>query len=63
MREELLTTKHLICPHCGERISVVLDLSAGYQCYIEDCEVCCNPIKISFEAEDGLLVSFESGTP
>jgi len=53
-------TKHFSCPHCGERISVILDLSAGPQCYIEDCEVCCNPVTISFEAEDGILVFFEA---
>ncbi len=47
-------------PHCGERISMVLDLSAGGQRYVEDCEVCCNPIEISYEAEDGALVFFEA---
>lgn len=54
--------KHVFaCPHCGERISMLLDLSAGYQRYIEDCEVCCNPIEISYRTEEGLLVSFEAG--
>lgn len=51
MREELLATKHFNCPHCGERISAVLDLSAGSQSYIEDCEVCCRPIRVRFTAE------------
>ena len=51
------------CPHCGERISMLLDLSVGYQRYIEDCEVCCNPIEISCQAEEGLLVSFEARMP
>ena len=36
------------CPNCGETISMVLDLSAGSQRYIEDCEVCCRPLDISF---------------
>ncbi len=39
---------------------MVLDLSAGAQRYVEDCEVCCNPIEISFEVEEGALVSFEA---
>ena len=38
-----------ICPFCGARISMVLDLSAGRQSYIEDCEVCCRPLEIAFE--------------
>jgi len=57
-----IRTKYFSCPHCGERISVVLDLSAGPQRYIEDCEVCCNPITISFQAEDGIIVFFEAAT-
>ena len=51
------------CPHCGERISMLLDLSAGFQRYIEDCEVCCNPIEISYQAEEGALVSFQAEIP
>ncbi len=51
------------CPHCGERISMQLDPSAGSQRYIEDCEVCCNPIEISFETEEGRIVSFRAGLP
>ena len=47
-----------MCPYCGEEISMVLDLSVPRQVYIEDCEVCCNPIEISYTAEDDLLTSF-----
>jgi transcription elongation factor Elf1 len=57
-----IRTKHFDCPHCGARISVVLDLSAGCQRYIEDCEVCCNPLEISFCAEEGEITSFEVGS-
>jgi hypothetical protein len=42
---------------------MVLDLSAGSQCYIEDCEVCCNPIEISFQVEEGTIVFFQAGLP
>jgi len=52
-----------ICPHCGERISMLLDLSGGFQRYIEDCEVCCNPVEIRYQAEDGVIVSFEARIP
>ena len=34
------------CPYCGERIAVVVDLSAGAQSYIEDCSVCCQPMTL-----------------
>jgi transcription elongation factor Elf1 len=46
------------CPYCGEEISMVLDLSVRRQTYVEDCEVCCNPIEITYAAEDDTLSSF-----
>jgi hypothetical protein len=48
------------CPHCGEEISMVLDTSVARQTYVEDCEVCCQPIEISYEVEDEAVVSFEA---
>lgn len=44
------------CPYCGETIGVTLDLSAGSQSYIEDCQVCCQPIELSIlVGDDGEL--------
>lgn len=37
---------------------MVLDVSVRRQTYVEDCEVCCNPIEISYNVEDGTLSSF-----
>ncbi|MGB9431003.1 MAG: CPXCG motif-containing cysteine-rich protein [Candidatus Acidiferrum sp.] len=48
------------CPYCGEGISMVLDLSVRRQTYVEDCEVCCKPIEISYNVEGDALVSFEA---
>ena len=39
---------------------MVLDLSVHQQTYIEDCEVCCNPIQLSYTTEGGELASFEA---
>jgi len=50
------------CPYCGEEISMVLDLSVRRQTYIEDCEVCCKSIEISYSVEDETLVDFEAKT-
>ena len=36
------------CPYCSERISMVLDTFVKRQTYIEDCEVCCQPIEIRY---------------
>jgi len=37
---------------------MVLDLSVRRQTYVEDCEVCCNPIEVSYRVEDEELESF-----
>jgi len=48
------------CPHCWEEISMILDASVREQTYIEDCEVCCNPIEITPNFEDAELIRFHS---
>jgi hypothetical protein len=45
----------ITCPHCWESITLMIDLSAGEQSYVEDCSVCCAPILVSFTVEDGSL--------
>jgi hypothetical protein len=37
---------------------MVLDTSVSRQTYIEDCEVCCRPIEVTYVVEDGELVEF-----
>tara|TARA_Y100000766_G_C18552904_1_gene433890 strand:- start:158 stop:343 length:186 start_codon:yes stop_codon:yes gene_type:complete len=50
--------KKFSCCHCGEMISFLLDLSVDDQTAIEDCEVCCRPIKFGYVVEDEQLVDF-----
>ncbi|MCH7398608.1 CPXCG motif-containing cysteine-rich protein [Belliella sp. DSM 107340] len=50
------------CPYCGAEISMLLDQSVTKQQYIEDCEVCCNPINVDFVVEEGELVYFEANS-
>ena len=49
------------CPYCGEPIGLVLDTSAGDQHYIEDCQVCCRPwrVTVSYDAEGAAEVRVE----
>ena len=37
---------------------MVLDLSVHNQTYVEDCEVCCNPIEIRYRVEYEALDTF-----
>ena len=49
-----------MCPHCGEEVSMILDTSVRRQSYVEDCEVCCRPIEISYTIEGGEVTGFEA---
>ncbi len=56
MLEETTVT----CPHCWETVSLTLDLSEDRQEYIEDCPVCCHPMRVVVTADDGELVDVQA---
>jgi hypothetical protein len=42
------------CPYCGEAFETRVDASAGSSTYVEDCQVCCQPIEMELRvADDG----------
>lgn len=43
------------CPYCGEEIELFIDEGGGpEQAYVEDCQVCCQPMQVVISAgEDG----------
>lgn len=44
------------CPYCGESFQTQADASAGSCTYVEDCQVCCQPIEMELRVdEDGAL--------
>ena len=47
------------CPYCWEEISFLLDSSVSSNEYVEDCEICCNPIETSVTFENEVLITFE----
>ncbi len=53
--------KFFKCPYCFERISMILDASIeGPQSYVEDCEVCCNPIQVTYTATGEKVKKFSA---
>jgi len=48
------------CPYCWENISMVLDASVRSQTYIEDCEVCCKPMRIRYVINGAEIIEFEA---
>lgn len=48
------------CPYCWEQISMLIDISQPSQNYIEDCEICCNPIQIEVVVDQSQIVAFNA---
>ena len=48
------------CPYCWQQISIVLDASEPHQTYVEDCEVCCQPIEVEYTLDDEAVAEFEA---
>ncbi len=43
------------CPYCGESTDVEIDNSVlNEQRYIEDCQVCCQPMSIAVTLHEGI---------
>jgi Cysteine-rich CPXCG len=43
---------HLVqCPYCGESFETQVDTSSGSARYVEDCQICCQPIEFSLEVD------------
>ena len=43
------------CPYCGETFDTRVDPSQEFASYVEDCQVCCKPIALDVEVEDGAV--------
>ncbi|MBT8131333.1 MAG: CPXCG motif-containing cysteine-rich protein [Gammaproteobacteria bacterium] len=54
---ELLVERSVTCPSCWEKHDVVIDLTTTEDHLIEDCQVCCNPMRISFQRDADLQLS------
>ena len=44
------------CPHCWENQLKMVDPSVKNQNFIEDCEVCCNPIDFQIIIENNEVI-------
>jgi hypothetical protein len=46
------------CPYCWERIDIEVESGMGTQDFIQDCTVCCRPIRlVAVDGEEGLEVT------
>lgn len=48
------------CPYCWETISMVFENYYSNQTYVEDCEVCCSPIEVSYKVNSNEEIFVEA---
>ena len=48
------------CPYCWENVSMIIDKSVHNDTYIEDCEVCCNPIEVEYQSNGDEIINFSA---
>jgi len=46
------------CPHCWQDQLKMVDPSVENQSFIEDCEVCCNPLEFHIVVNENVVESF-----
>lgn len=47
------------CPYCGEDNELLIDTSIEQQEYVEDCQVCCQPMLVYVTVNDGEVAAVE----
>jgi hypothetical protein len=57
MNLKLVSTQ---CPYCWEKIDIQIDPSVFSQDYIEDCSVCCRPIRLIVNIDNNNEIQIES---
>ena len=56
----MLPLESIRCPYCGESIDIAVDDSVDHQQYVEDCHVCCRPINIAVNVDEGGAIAVQA---
>ncbi len=62
-RAALHTEAEILCPHCGEAVTIALDPAGGLtQDYVEDCAVCCRPwrLRVTYDSAGAPFVEVQA---
>jgi hypothetical protein len=57
---ELVVDADILCPFCGESFTVAIDTSQGDYDTVQDCEVCCRPMRVSARCAPGRLDALDA---
>ncbi len=60
MVSSALENMNIQCPYCGESMLMFIETTVGDQEYVEDCQVCCQPILMLVSVNGGDITSVEA---
>lgn len=55
-----LSEHNIGCPYCGETIDILVDHANLPVSYIEDCQVCCQPINLHIASDNDGDISIDA---
>jgi len=58
--DDWLTEHNIGCPYCGETIDILVDHANLPASYIEDCQVCCQPINLQIASDNDGDISIDA---
>ncbi|MDX2080865.1 MAG: CPXCG motif-containing cysteine-rich protein [Terrimicrobiaceae bacterium] len=57
---DLVEDVEISCPHCGELFAISVETAFAESEFIEDCAVCCRPMRVFLRCRGGLVDSVET---
>ncbi len=56
---EVMEEHEIMCPYCGEFVTILVDRTIREQTFEEDCEVCCQPmvIEVVIDEDEAVYVN------
>ena len=54
-----MDTQNIHCPYCGEPLEIAIDWSVRKQEYVEDCQICCQPmvLHVTLDGADSVAIA------
>ena len=57
---DVLEYMDIQCPYCGESMLTFIETTVGDQEYVEDCQVCCQPILMIVSVQNGSVIALDA---
>jgi hypothetical protein len=56
---QMQESEKIQCPFCGQTFALEVDTTQPEQVFTVDCEICCRPMEVSVQCEDGEILELD----